>query len=574
MTSTVERGYRREPARRQDAGADRRARSSRRPAPDPRVPSPPRRLPPGMHPAEVTGPTQLIEAPAPTLLPGVEAVGEFEGSGYKQPPQLVCRADGQLVRLPPLLYLLVTLLDERKELFVDEGRPATHRTLHSVAAALRFETGDGYLAEHVAFLVDQKLAPLGVTTYSDGTVPEIERSDPFLALRYKFTVVSEKLSWRLAGMGSWLFHPVVMAAVLSGFVIAEAWALLYQDMGYALQQVLLNPVDLLLVVVISFASTGFHEIGHAAACRYGGARPGTMGCGIYLVWPAFYTDITNSYRLGRGGRVRADLGGVYFNALGVVVLAACYGWTGNPLFLVALLSTNLEIVQQLLPSLRFDGYHIMADLVGIPDLFKYIGPILRRVILRRPAEPLLDELKRWPQIFISVWVLFVIPALFLQLGLIVVQLPDLVRNVVAKSERLVGELGGSGNVVLDGASAFVQIALMAIPVLGVALVLWQLTRSLLRWAVPKIRGRVGAGASGDGSAPRPAATTGGRNSGRHRLPRKWSDCADGQAWREATTYRVGADGGSRKWADHLLRVDARGAGGALVMVRAGCKHDH
>ena len=44
-------------------------------------------------------------------------------------------------------------------------------------------------------------------------------------------------------------------------------------------------------------------------------RPGAMGAGLYLVWPAFYTDVTDSYRLGRGGRVRTDLGGLYFNAI-------------------------------------------------------------------------------------------------------------------------------------------------------------------------------------------------------------------------------------------------------------------
>ena len=40
-----------------------------------------------------------------------------------------------------------------------------------------------------------------------------------------------------------------------------------------------------------------------------------MGVGIYIVWPAFYTDITDAYRLGKGGRLRADLGGMYFNAI-------------------------------------------------------------------------------------------------------------------------------------------------------------------------------------------------------------------------------------------------------------------
>ena len=54
-----------------------------------------------------------------------------------------------------------------------------------------------------------------------------------------------------------------------------------------------------------------------------------MGFGFYLFWPAFYTDVTDSYRLGRGGRVRTDLGGLYFNAL--VVLAVVRGLVADRL---------------------------------------------------------------------------------------------------------------------------------------------------------------------------------------------------------------------------------------------------
>ena len=71
-------------------------------------------------------------------------------------------------------------------------------------------------------------------------------------------------------------------------------------------------------------SAGFHEFGHAAAARTGRRTPGAMGAGLYLVWPAFYTDVTDSYRLGRGGRVRTDLGGLYFNAIVAVAVAGIW----------------------------------------------------------------------------------------------------------------------------------------------------------------------------------------------------------------------------------------------------------
>jgi hypothetical protein len=54
-----------------------------------------------------------------------------------------------------------------------------------------------------------------------------------------------------------------------------------------------------LVLPTVVVATAFHEIGHASACRFSGARPGEMGVGVYLIWPAFYCDVTDAYRLDR-----------------------------------------------------------------------------------------------------------------------------------------------------------------------------------------------------------------------------------------------------------------------------------
>ena len=137
-----------------------------------------------------------------------------------------------------------------------------------------------------------------------------------------------------------------------------------------------KPGLLLLVFALTVLSAGFHEFGHAAACRYGGATPGAMGAGLYLVWPAFYTDVTDSYRLGRAGPLRADLGGLYFNAIVAVAISASGGVTGWDALLLVVATQMLQMLRQLVPLVRFDGYHILADLTGVPDLFQRIKPTL------------------------------------------------------------------------------------------------------------------------------------------------------------------------------------------------------
>src|SRR5947209_3262403 len=51
----------------------------------------------------------------PRLAPGVELVGEFEGSGFKQPPMIARRPDGQAVQLPALLYTVAEQIDGERD---------------------------------------------------------------------------------------------------------------------------------------------------------------------------------------------------------------------------------------------------------------------------------------------------------------------------------------------------------------------------------------------------------------------------------------------------------------------------
>ncbi|MCL2586165.1 MAG: hypothetical protein FWE35_27330, partial [Streptosporangiales bacterium] len=421
----------------------------------------------------------------PGLAEGTELAGEFVGAGYREPPLLVYRGDGQVVRLPVLLYQTVRALEECHRF----GDPAAARRpfagrgrlLAGVAGLLSAQTGREYAPEHIEFLLDRKLAPLGVTTYSDGSEPELRKPQPMLSLTCRMTMLSERSTWFLAGLFTWLFTKPVLAAMIPLILGAASWALITQPIAGAVEQTLQSPGNILLVVALAVASTGFHEIGHGTACRYGGVRPGVTGCGFYLAWPVFFTDITNTYRMGRGGRLRADFGGVYFNGVFLLGLTTAYAATGRtPWLLVAILSTSMEAVQQLLPTLRFDGYYIIADMVGIPDLFKYIGPIIRRVLLRRPDDGRLAALKRWPQIVVTVWVLLVVPVLIGQLSLLALNFPGIARSDWTGIRTLAASSMISGNPVLGVASATVQILLLLFPLVGMVLIAFRLLRGLIR----------------------------------------------------------------------------------------------
>jgi putative peptide zinc metalloprotease protein len=236
-----------------------------------------------------------------------------------------------------------------------------------------------------------------------------------------------------------LFQWPVIVAVISSMLAVDYWLFAVHGLGGGIQQVLRDPVDLLVVLGLSLVSALFHECGHATGCRYGGARPGVIGVGIYLVWPSFFTNVTDSYRLSRAGRLRTDLGGLYFNLIFMLALAGIYAANSAQVLLLVIAVTHLEMLDQLLPIVRFDGYFILSDLIGVPDLFARVVPIVKSALPAGRRDPRVAGLRRGARIVVTSWVLCVIPLLLFTLGYLLLHLPGIDR-ALWRSARMQADL--------------------------------------------------------------------------------------------------------------------------------------
>ncbi len=216
-----------------------------------------------------------------------------------------------------------------------------------------------------------------------------------------------------------------------------------------------------------------------------------MGTGLYLVWPAFYTDVTDSYRLGRGGRLRTDLGGLYFNAVVAVAMYGVWWVSGWDALLLVIATQLLQMVRQLAPLVRFDGYHVLADLTGVPDLYQRIRPTLLALVPGRRAGAEAAALKPWARAVVTAWVLVVVPVLLACLVLAVLTLPRLVGSAAAGMARqwqLLGEQLADGDVAAVLVRVLSLVAL-ALPVLGVVYLLTRLVRQVVGGTWRATRGR-------------------------------------------------------------------------------------
>jgi putative peptide zinc metalloprotease protein len=127
-----------------------------------------------------------------------------------------------------------------------------------------------------------------------------------------------------------------------------------------------GPTHPVIVPVLVLVSILFHELGHAAACRRGGAKPSLIGIGVNGLFPAFYTDVSDIWVRGKWARVQVDIGGIYFQFLYAAALTLWVPWYSEVLSAISL--TLLLAAFSCLPYFRFDGYWLLGDLLGTNDL--------------------------------------------------------------------------------------------------------------------------------------------------------------------------------------------------------------
>jgi putative peptide zinc metalloprotease protein len=414
----------------------------------------------------VTTDTLPAGVEAPQLVDGTELIGKSEGSGLIDPPYLIRRRDGQVVQLSRLLYTIAAAMDGR--------------SLEAIAQRAGVALDVRITPEQISHVAAHKLAPLGLVRSPDGSEPTLQPVDALLALRYRAGILPGRHVDALARLLQPLFLPPIVLAALVTVAAFDVWLVTAHGIGAGLQQVIRTPSLALALFAVVPVSLFFHELGHAAACRYGGARPGRIGIGIYLIWPVFFTDVTDSYRLGRRGRLRTDLGGVYFNVLFALTGAGAYLATGFEPLLLVVVSQQMLILDQFIPWVRLDGYHIVSDLIGVSDLFARIKPVLWSLVPGRRPDPRVAALKPWARAAVTIWVLTTVAVLSVGAAVIVLQAPRYLRH--AWDSLLVQGAGighgmrvGSVVEVLMGGIGTVMLVL---PVVGITLTYLMLCRRM------------------------------------------------------------------------------------------------
>lgn len=139
-----------------------------------------------------------------------------------------------------------------------------------------------------------------------------------------------------------------------------------------------------------------HEFGHAYMAKRAGCRVQSMGLAFMVLFPLFYTDVSDAWRVNdRRSRLLIGAGGVLAELL--LACIALLAWSllpDGPLrsaaFMLASATWITTVVINLNPFMRFDGYFLLSDFWEVENLQARAFALCRwrmREALFRYGEP-------------------------------------------------------------------------------------------------------------------------------------------------------------------------------------------
>jgi len=208
--------------------------------------------------------------------------------------------------------------------------------------------------------------------------------------------------------------PVVKNAfsprVLLGLVIVGITALLivglrFQELTASLPtlQEFLGPQNMLLMLAIFVVVKLLHEAGHAYTARHFGAHCHDCGIMLMVLTPVLYTNVSDAWMLPKRQRMVVTAAGILVELSIAAVCTLLWamaqpGSTRSLLLNTMVLCSVNTILFNGNPLLRFDGYFLLADALGIPNLAARASAVLQSVLLKIVAGrklPTYENRRTW-----------------------------------------------------------------------------------------------------------------------------------------------------------------------------------
>jgi len=133
-------------------------------------------------------------------------------------------------------------------------------------------------------------------------------------------------------------------------------------------------LGLIVLMLVNYIMTFFHECGHALTCKSYGRNVPKGGLLLYMGSPAFFVDTTDIWLAPKRARIVVSLAGplttVLMGSLLAILIALFPSFTLNAILFQASFMSFVSALLNMNPLLELDGYYILMDWLEIPLLRK------------------------------------------------------------------------------------------------------------------------------------------------------------------------------------------------------------
>lgn len=172
---------------------------------------------------------------------------------------------------------------------------------------------------------------------------------------------------------------LLLGALLGAHLVQRQWS----AFAYGVRDVF-SPDGILLLALAATGAKVLHELGHAVTARRLGVEVPTIGVAFLVMWPLLYTDTSDSWRLSdRRDRLTIACAGIACELALAVVATLLWallpdGALRTACFYVAFVTWIVTLAINVSPFMRFDGYFILSDAIGMPNLHERSFALARR----------------------------------------------------------------------------------------------------------------------------------------------------------------------------------------------------
>jgi putative peptide zinc metalloprotease protein len=259
---------------------------------------------------------------------------------------------GKRYEISELLYSLLTLINNKN-------------SYELIANNLSEKIGRQLTTDDVKEIVSKYVLPYDVLELNVKNNNLDEKKTP---LWWSIPLLSQSTISPITNILSHLFSKYLFYIFLLAYVAIYIYISIFHTTKYEIDA--LSTYNIIMVYFIYFVSIFVHELGHSSACCKFGATHGNIGIGFYLIFPVFYADVSDIWKLNKNKRLIVDLAGIYFQMIFSVFLFIFYVATNNPIFLFSILFIAYSILVALNPFFKFDGYWALSDILGVSNLRK------------------------------------------------------------------------------------------------------------------------------------------------------------------------------------------------------------